>query len=130
MEAFYLLARFRFLVYNYCGKETPDLTRGGKGYYYLPVFADGMGVAADGSIASGGKDLGGFQVAERGECGVAGLRGADLGQDVRIGLDIELSRDAEGRTTEGGPVPAQPAGVPGRRHRRRGIGRVLGEARG
>jgi DNA-binding winged helix-turn-helix (wHTH) protein len=96
-----------------CGKEAPDLTAGAKSYYYLPIFASGMEVAADGSVVNGGKDLGGVQLAERSDCGVARLRGADLGQDVRIGLDIELSRDAEGRTTEGGPYLRSRRAYPG-----------------
>jgi DNA-binding winged helix-turn-helix (wHTH) protein len=96
-----------------CGKETADLTAGGKSYYYLPIFAHGMEVAADGSIGNGAKDLGGMQLAERTDCGVGRLRGADLGQDVRIGLDIELRRDAEGRTTEGGPYLRSRRAYPG-----------------
>jgi hypothetical protein len=88
-----------------CGKESADLTAAdGKGYYYLPVFSGGAAIGADGAIGNGSKDLGGIQLGERGgECGVAQLRGADLGQDLRLSMEIELARDGEGRTTEAGP---------------------------
>jgi DNA-binding winged helix-turn-helix (wHTH) protein len=96
-----------------CGKEAPDLTAGGKSYYYLPVFAQGAEIGPDGSISNGAKDFGGVQLAERSDCGVARMRGADLGQDVRIGLDIALTRDGDGRTTEGGPYLRSRRAYPG-----------------
>lgn len=98
-----------------CGKETADLTAAdGKQYYYLPVFSGGVAMGADGWVANGSKDLGGLQMGERGgDCGVGNLGGADLGQDVRLSLEIELSRDGEGHITEGGPYLRSRRAYPG-----------------
>jgi hypothetical protein len=88
-----------------CGKEGADVTAAdGKQYYFLPIFSGGVVIGEDGWVANGSKDLGGVQIGERGgDCGVDRLRGVDLGQDVRLSMELELPRDAEGRITEGGP---------------------------
>jgi DNA-binding winged helix-turn-helix (wHTH) protein len=97
-----------------CGKEQPDITVGGKPYYYLPVFADGAAVADDGSFTNRGPDVGGIQLAEQnGDCGVDLLRGADLGQDLSITMDLSVLRDAQGHTTEAGPYFRSRRAYPG-----------------
>jgi len=96
-----------------CGKEQPDLTAAGKGYYYLPIHA-GIVVNQDGSFTNGGQDIGGMQLAgQNSGCNLDSLRGADLGQDLKIGLDLLLARDSEGHTTEGGPYFRSRRAYPG-----------------
>jgi hypothetical protein len=107
------LRRLEIQAMYRCGKETPDLSAGGKRYYYLPVFATGAEIGDDGAIVNAAKDLGGIQLGLQDDCGVAGLRGADLGQDVRMALDLEVSRDEAGQMTEGGPYFRSRRAYPG-----------------
>jgi len=98
-----------------CGKESPDIAIAGRRNYYLPVFPAGATVESDGTIRNPRLDYSGVQFAEsgRGGCGVNDLRGADLGQDLRIGLEVRVPGDAEGRTTQAGPYFRSRAAYPG-----------------
>ncbi len=97
-----------------CGKPEPDLTVAGSGYYYLPIFAKGAKIEADGVIDNPSLDFAGVQfgAAGRRNCGVDTLRGADLGQDVRIAADL-LTPRTEGKTTESGLYFRSRAAYPG-----------------
>ena len=98
-----------------CGKEEADLVdSSGKTYYFLPVFDGGFVPEPGGAFANGGRDMGGIQIAQHGgPCNLATLRGADLGQDLRIALDLRVSGDAEGHTVEAGPYFRSRRAYPG-----------------
>jgi DNA-binding winged helix-turn-helix (wHTH) protein len=79
-------------------------------YYYLPVFAPDTVMEArgaeDGStpLWHQGKDVSGIQLARAEDgCGLAYLEGADVGQDLRIAVDLLTPRSADGRPTLAGP---------------------------
>ena len=85
-----------------CGKEEPDLsTPGQPPLYFLPIRG-GARIAPQ-AIENPGMDVGGIQFARSdGVCGVESLRGADLGQDLRIAAELLVPGDATHRT-EAGP---------------------------
>jgi DNA-binding winged helix-turn-helix (wHTH) protein len=99
-----------------CSNGFQDL----RGYYYLPILYSGVIVeerrAGDPSapLRQGGAGYGGIELAvPQGDCGISSLRGADVGQDLRIAADILVPIDAEGRTTEAGPYLRSRAAMAG-----------------
>jgi DNA-binding winged helix-turn-helix (wHTH) protein len=86
-----------------CANAQPDpSTPGQLASYLLPIWV-GADVAGDGSFTNRGRDFGGIQVARSdGSCGIQSQRGADLGQDVRISVDLLAPGDAK-QQTEAGP---------------------------
>jgi hypothetical protein len=87
-----------------CALGPADLTLGGsERYTYLPIFAAGARIVA-GALQNPGQDLGGIQVtASPGACTSSAIRGADLGQDLTIRVDLLVPTDAVGRITQAGP---------------------------
>jgi DNA-binding winged helix-turn-helix (wHTH) protein len=88
------------------------------GYYFLPV---GYPFAAieqepDGSVRfrNDGKDFTGIQLARPdSECALGTLHGADIGQNLRIAVDLLVPKDGAGHITEAGPYFRSRRAVPG-----------------
>jgi len=83
---------------------------GDEPYYFLPLYSDiveALADPADGKIngvRNPGRYFAGAQFAKRRDaCSLAALRGADMGQDLKISADLRTPRDAAGRHTQAGP---------------------------
>jgi hypothetical protein len=87
-----------------CALGPADLALGGsERYTYLPIFAAGAELVA-GALQNAGQDFGGIQItASPGACTSSAIRGADLGQDLTIGVDLLAPADTAGRITQAGP---------------------------
>jgi DNA-binding winged helix-turn-helix (wHTH) protein len=79
-------------------------------FYYMPIFYPGVATedrrAEDSSapFRNDGKDFSGIQLARSdGDCGLASLRGADVGQNLKMSVDVLVPADASGRVTNAGP---------------------------
>jgi DNA-binding winged helix-turn-helix (wHTH) protein len=93
-----------------CSSAAADLDFGGQPYYFLPIFQSGAEFVAgrrpqDGPvIRNPGLDFGGVQFAKvKGGCALDWLKGDDMGQDLRITVDLMVPTDAALHTTEAGP---------------------------
>lgn len=79
-------------------------------YYYLPISLPGFvrETPAPGSpsmpFRQDGKDFSGVQLARSdGQCAITNVEGADVGQDLRISMDVLTPTDATGKITQAGP---------------------------
>jgi len=79
-------------------------------YYYLPISLPGFvrETPAAGSpstpFRNDGKDFSGVQLARSdGQCAITNVEGADMGQDLRISMDVLTPTDATGGITQAGP---------------------------
>src|SRR6185503_12477228 len=55
-------------------------------------------------IRNDGKDFTGIQLARSSsDCALQEIRGGDVGQDLRIAVDLLVPKDAEGHVTDAGP---------------------------
>jgi DNA-binding winged helix-turn-helix (wHTH) protein len=101
-----------------CSIAADDVAIPGRGsYFYLPVFNVGANVSlnvdfAERSSPAGestpvihsGIDYGGVQLARRNDdCSTASLRGADVGQDFRISVELLVPANPQGFDTQAGP---------------------------
>jgi DNA-binding winged helix-turn-helix (wHTH) protein len=98
-----------------CSARIEDLTIGGEAYYFLPVYDSGAEIVGKGEIRNGSHDFGGVQFSktEGGTCQLDSLRGTDVGQDLKIALDLLVPSDAAGHTTEAGPYFRSRRAAPG-----------------
>jgi DNA-binding winged helix-turn-helix (wHTH) protein len=98
-----------------CTGAQPDLVVPGRGaFYFLPVFDNQAQYASRVSfgerlkseatpISNSGVDYAGVQLAARTpDCAVASLRGADIGQDMFLSVELFVPRNA-GFDTQAGP---------------------------
>ena len=99
-----------------CSAEVRDAAS----YYYLPVhlattvMEDRRPEDASTSIRNDGKDYAGIQFARpEGDCALASLRGAELGQDLRISVELLVPADAARRITQAGPYFRSRRAAPG-----------------
>ncbi|MGB8647113.1 MAG: hypothetical protein WCF84_17885 [Anaerolineae bacterium] len=86
---------------------------GNRTLYYLPLFPTGGTDASNpigaslvsGALQNNGLDYGGVQFALTPPCGapIGAVRGADLGQDLNIRVDLVAPSDAAGHTAQAGP---------------------------
>lgn len=79
------------------------------GYYYLPVLDAGVAVEPrppgedSARLQNSGKQLAGMQLANRGHgCGPSDWQGADVGQDLRISVELHVPAE-RGLISEAGP---------------------------
>ena len=90
-----------------CGSGQADLTLpGNRQVYYLQLFPLGAGVVIGpaGQIRHAGNDFAGVQFAQSdGACSMRSLRGADLGQNLRMGVDLLVPASPSGAVTTAGP---------------------------
>jgi DNA-binding winged helix-turn-helix (wHTH) protein len=101
-----------------CSINAGDVAIPGRGsYFYLPVmdsqanqpltlaFAErGNQADASTSIVHTGNDYAGVQLAVRnGDCSTVSLRGADIGQDLLVSVDLLAPANKEGFDTQAGP---------------------------
>jgi len=86
-----------------CTAAIEDLRIVAVPYYFMPVF-EGAEMQS-GAVRNFARDHGGIQFAKLpgGDCKLDSLRGADVGQDLRISADLLVPTDEAGHTTEGGP---------------------------
>jgi DNA-binding winged helix-turn-helix (wHTH) protein len=90
------------------------------GYYFIPIFSPTVSIGGgphDGSstpFRNTGRDFTGIQLAKSdGVCGLGYLEGADVGQDLRISVDLRLPTGETGRITDGGPYFRSRRAAPG-----------------
>lgn len=89
-----------------CSSGAADLRIAERDYYFLPVFPGGFSIAyeSQGEIRHTGEDYAGVEFARSdGLCSLESLRGAPLGQDVAIGVDLLTPMGAKGAVTSAGP---------------------------
>ena len=98
-----------------CSLGAADISLRGKPHYFMPVFYDGLVIDPGNSeIRNGGRDLSGIQFARSdGSCGVESLRGADVGQDLQIRMEVLVPKDAAGHKTAAGPYFHSKSARPG-----------------
>ena len=99
-----------------CGGPTVDASGG---YFFAPIFGNSIEIAPAGEgesssrIRNSGTDHAGVDfVARRDGCSVQSLRGADLGQNLRIGMDLRIGGSAA-IMGEGGPYFRSRKSAPG-----------------
>jgi len=91
-----------------CALPAADVEIGGAKFFFLPIH-DGAEVQPDlsaehaESVRNAAMDAGGIQFARaENACSVAYLKGADVGQDLRMTADFLTPSDGEGHGTEAG----------------------------
>ncbi|MGA2269224.1 MAG: LamG-like jellyroll fold domain-containing protein [Bryobacteraceae bacterium] len=83
-----------------CSADLKDLAS----YYYLPVYYSGVAIDGPATLHNEGLDYSGIQLAlPGGECALGSLRGADVGQDLRIAVDLLVPKGPAGTVCEAGP---------------------------
>jgi DNA-binding winged helix-turn-helix (wHTH) protein len=99
-----------------CSAQIRDLDS----FYYLPIMGETVAMGErrpeDPSTPFGheDRDYSGVQLARSGQsCGMESLRGADVGQDLRISADLLVPADASGRMTQAGPFFRSRRAAPG-----------------
>jgi hypothetical protein len=91
----------------------------GKPAFFLPVFGDILAypiveIAQPGSVRHLAKDYAGVQLARSdGDCRMAALRGADIGQDVYMAADVLVPRGDGDSIGYAGPYLRNRAAAPG-----------------
>ncbi|GEM_PF-3199522 len=77
------------------------------GDYFMPIFLDGIAFergATSIDLHNSGTNWTGMQLAKaESACAMAGIRGADAGQDLRISVDLLVPSDATGNVSDAGP---------------------------
>jgi len=105
-----------------CGQPVPDLTiRGAGEYKYFPIFPLGCVAIpepspgeASSTVINGNQDYSGIQLSEADrDCDLGKIRGANIGQDLRLRVQLLVPRDAEGRVTQAGPYFRARSAFPG-----------------
>ena len=97
-----------------CSTGPRDAEIGGLAYF-MPVF-DGFRISPDkpDTVGNSGRDLGGIQFARRvNDCAIGSIKGADVGQDVRISMNLTVPADSDGNISEGGPYFRSRLALPG-----------------
>lgn len=94
-----------------CGSGKADAPGG---YYFLPVFPMNSTSILNGEITNTGKDFSGIQLRRMdNDCDLAAMYGSDLGQDLRIRVELLVpGSDAAGHT-QAGPYFRARAAYPG-----------------
>jgi DNA-binding winged helix-turn-helix (wHTH) protein len=103
-------------LYRCSAQQADRATAAGRRLYNLPVFLDGAKVETGpaGELRHTGTDLAGVQLAQSdGTCGLVSLRGADVGQDLRIGVDLMVPAPPGGGVAVAGPSFRGKAAAPG-----------------
>jgi len=98
-----------------CTSRQPDLTlAGGQALYYLPAFSDGvLQVGPEREVLNPGYGLAGLQLAQSdGVCRLNSLRGASLGDNLYMAMDL-LVPAAAGQLVTAGPYFRSRAAAPG-----------------
>lgn len=103
-----------------CGSGQTDIVIPGRGaHFFFPVWAGPDGryttvAIGPSAIRNIDTDYAGVQIAKpNGDCGLATLRGADLGQDLEMEVELLVPTDALGRGTQAGPYFRARRAVPG-----------------
>ncbi|MBL8176086.1 MAG: winged helix-turn-helix domain-containing protein, partial [Bryobacterales bacterium] len=106
-----------------CGAALEDLQVPGQGsFYYMPLASPGphepvhldLQPQPASLIRHTGLDYAGVQLGRRaGQCAMAEMRPADLGQDVYISVDLLTPVDNHGRQTQAGPFLRSRRAAPG-----------------
>ena len=102
-----------------CTAGLTDLATGSRQYFFSPIFDSPAQERArvdirDGQLIHQGFDYGGIQLtAQSDDCPVAGLRGADLGQDLSIAVELLVPLSPAGDIVQGGPYFRSRAAAPG-----------------
>lgn len=88
-----------------CSLGTPDIKIGGAAHYFLPILYDGLSVDAGADeIRNDGRDLTGVQFARSdGVCSTNALRGAPVGQNLEVKMELMVPSGAAGHSTGAGP---------------------------
>ena len=78
------------------------------GHYFLavgyPIAVIEEQPGGSSSIRNAGRDFAGIQLARSDtDCALSTLQGVDVGQNLRIAVDLMVAKDAEGHVTDGGP---------------------------
>jgi hypothetical protein len=96
------------------GQADFALESGGR-YFGLPVFQDAIiQFGPGGEIRNDGNDLGGIQLAASdGLCAIESLRGAAVGQDLDIGMEVLVPAQPGGAVAVAGPYFRSRAAAPG-----------------
>ena len=95
------------------------LATGSRQYFFSPIFDSPAQERArvdirDGQLIHQGFDYGGIQLtAQSDDCPVAGLRGADLGQDLSIAVELLVPLSPAGDIVQAGPYFRSRAAAPG-----------------
>ncbi|MBS1828356.1 MAG: winged helix-turn-helix domain-containing protein [Acidobacteria bacterium] len=85
-----------------CRAGVVDLEVGGRGFYFAPVYGD-MVETGPATLRNLGKDFAGAVLVKAStDCSLASTASADMGQDLTIGMDLQLG-GADGLVREGGP---------------------------
>ncbi len=102
-----------------CTAGLTDLTTPKRPYFFSPMFDAPAQESArvdirDGQLIHQGFDYGGIQLAaQSADCPVAGLRGADLGQDLSIAVELLVPLSSAGDILQAGPYFRSRAAAPG-----------------
>ncbi len=102
-----------------CTASLTDLATPSRPYFFSPIFDSPAQEQArvdigDGQLIHQGFDYGGIQLAaQSADCPVAGLRGADLGQDLSIAVELWVPRSSAGDIVQAGPYFRSRAAAPG-----------------
>ena len=102
-----------------CTAGLTDLATGSRQYFFSPIFDSPAQERArvdirDGQLIHQGFDYGGIQLtAQSDDCPVAGLRGADLGQDLSIAVELLVPLSSAGDIVQAGPYFRSRAAAPG-----------------
>ena len=98
-----------------CTAGLTDLATPSRQYFFSPIFNSPEQVdIRDGQLLHQGLDYGGIQLAAQSEdCPVAGLRGADLGQDLSIAVELLVPLSSAGDIVQAGPYFRSRAAAPG-----------------
>jgi len=87
-----------------CSAGSADLEIAGRAYFFLPVGEGAVEVPSHGEIRNPSKDSAGVQLAAAGgDCSLGAMRGSDVGQNLRIGVDLLVPSDDAGNVSEAGP---------------------------
>ena len=102
-----------------CTAGVTDLATPNGPYFFSPIFdspaqEQARVDIADGQLIHQGFDYGGIQLAaQSADCPVAGLRGANLGQDLAIAVELLVPRSPTGDIVQAGPYFRSRAAAPG-----------------
>lgn len=85
-----------------CRAGAEELEVGGKRYYFAPVYGDFV-ETGPAMVRNLGKDFAGAVLVKASkDCSLSSTASADMGQDLTIGMDLQLG-GADGFVREGGP---------------------------
>ncbi|MBY0506585.1 MAG: winged helix-turn-helix domain-containing protein [Bryobacteraceae bacterium] len=98
-----------------CLAGLTDIATPSQQYFFSPIFEKAPHSSLrDGQLIHTGLDYGGIQlVAQSPDCPVAGLRGSDVGQDVRIRVELLVPKSPAGDVVQAGPYFRSRAAAPG-----------------